>query len=161
MTIEDKIKKYLLKQKSYFYDVETLAHDIAGIADKTYSNFACNIIDKLEKENAELKNTIKHLEGVSDLNSDLIKENSLLKAKLNANRFIFNTFERHKYQDKIEELEEQLREFEINEDEKFRITEIEVALKEVYSIVSTATVYKLKQILINNRKQFIENMEGI
>lgn len=39
-------------------------------------------LKQLEKENAELKKTIKYLDGVSMLNEDLIKENDKLKLDL-------------------------------------------------------------------------------
>ncbi len=34
MNLKDKIRKYLLKQKSYFYDIDTMSQDLADIADK-------------------------------------------------------------------------------------------------------------------------------
>ena len=64
-----------------------------------------NKIQQLEKENKELKEQNKYLDGVSMLNEDLIKENAELKAKLTANRFIFNTFKRNEYMETIEDLE--------------------------------------------------------
>ena len=73
------------------FDRDRIAHDIAGIADKTYSNLACNIIDKLQKEIIELKNTIKYLEGVSDLNSDLIIENATLKVTGKADKELIHS----------------------------------------------------------------------
>ena len=63
-------------------------------------------IEELEKENAALKAKCNLCyESMADKSNKAITE---LKAKLAANRFIFNTNERHKYQDKIIELQEQI-----------------------------------------------------
>ena len=61
---------------------------------------------RLEKENAELKAKCNLCyEDKAEKSNKAITE---LKAKLSANRFIWNKDERHKYQDKVTELEAKL-----------------------------------------------------
>ena len=81
--LEDKIYKYL--KAGTFADLKIVAHDIAEICNTYITN----------NPNPYFIDTI----------DNLVKENAALKSKLSANRFIYNTKERHKYQDKIAELE--------------------------------------------------------
>ena len=79
MKLEDKIKEYLFinysnKSISIVEKRDILARDITKMCEDHVTN---NLIyvHNLEKENKELKEQIKYLDGATMLDEDLVKEN--------------------------------------------------------------------------------------
>ena len=152
--LEDKIKEYL-EPRVYGGGAKDWAHDIAEIIQKEtlLTPLGVDIVARLETENDTLKEQIDmwkkrelfHIKCLKEKEDKIID----LEAKL------------LKRNGRILELEEKLKEYEINEDEKFGIAGIEAAVKEAYGGVSKDTIARIYQILTDNRKQFIKNLEAI
>lgn len=122
---------------------EDIAKDIAEIC-KAEDIYWKREFERVENNYEKIWIENKELKAMNiALNKLSVERIETLEAKLSANRFIFNTFERHKYQDKITELEEK------------------ISILEVKAVARNGRIMDLEEEIATLQENFDENREEL